>query len=74
MAEVSASLLYNIGMCFFNSSSWKQAEVYFNETIMINANHIKALHRRALARYHLQKYEEAMNDIKQAFNKDKRNV
>jgi tetratricopeptide (TPR) repeat protein len=57
MAEVSASLLFNIGSCYFSVNAWKQAEAYYNETIMINPNHIKALYKRALCRYELQKYE-----------------
>lgn len=74
MAQVSASLLFNIGSCFFNINSWKQAEIYFSETIIINPNHIKAIYKRALCQYELQNYEQAMNDIKLAFSKDKTNT
>jgi tetratricopeptide (TPR) repeat protein len=53
MAELSASLLFNIGSCFYNLNNWKNAEIYYSETIMINPNHIKALYKRALCRYEL---------------------
>ena len=30
MVEVSASLLFNIGSCFYKMNVWKSAEVYFS--------------------------------------------
>jgi tetratricopeptide (TPR) repeat protein len=38
---------------------------------VINPKYAKALHKRALARYELGKYEEAFEDVKLAFNLDK---
>ena len=41
---------------------------------MINGSYIKALHKRALTRYQMQRYQDAFNDIKLAFSLDKTNV
>jgi len=56
MAELSANLLCNIGFCYFNSYDMSRADVFFSEAIMVNPKYTKALHKRALARFELQKY------------------
>ena len=71
MVELSSNLLYNIGVCYFNGEDWKKADIFLSEAIIINKNYIKAIHKRALARYHLEKYENAFEDIKLAFSLDK---
>lgn len=53
MAELSANLLFNIGSCFFNQHKWKEAEMIYNEAITVNPYYIKALYKRAVARYEL---------------------
>ena len=73
MAELSGNLLYNMGVCHFNSYDMVKAEVFLSEAIVINPKYIKALHKRALARYELRKYEQAFQDIKVAFSLDKSN-
>lgn len=74
MAELSATLMCNMGFCYFNSHDMHRADLFFTEAIVINPKYIKALHKRALARFELKKYQEAFADIKEAFNLDKSNA
>jgi Tfp pilus assembly protein PilF len=50
-----------------------RADLYFTEAIVINPKYTKALHKRALTRFELKKYDTAMEDIKIAFNLQKAN-
>lgn len=51
----------------------ERADLFLSEAIVINPKYTKALHKRALSRYELKKYEEALEDIKLAFSLDKSN-
>ena len=73
MAEISSILLNNMGTCYFNSYDWQRAEIFYSEAIVINPKYVKAIHKRALARFELKKYDESFADIKLAFSLDKGN-
>lgn len=74
MAELSANLLFNVATCFFNESKWKEAELLYNEAITVNPYYVKALYKRALARFYQNEYETAMADIKLAHSYDEKNA
>ena len=63
-----------MGSCYFNSHDMVRAEFFYTEAIRINPNYIKALHKRALARYELEKIDGAFEDIKAAFALDRKNA
>lgn len=52
----------------------ERADIFFTQAIAVNPKYVKALHKRALARFELKKYEEAFEDIKLAFSLDKSNA
>ena len=71
MAELSATLLNNIGACYYSAGDYKKGVIFFNEALMVKPTYIKALWKRALCQYELANYEEALDDIKKAYNLDK---
>ena len=73
MAELSSIMLNNIGTCYYHGYDWMKAEIFLNEALIINPRYVKALHKRALARYEMKRYEEAFEDIKLAFSLDRAN-
>ena len=73
MGEISSILLFNMGSCYSNSYDYQRADIFYTEAIAINPKYTKALHKRALARYELKRYEEAFADVKLAFSHDKSN-
>ena len=57
MAEISSILMNNMGTCYLNSYDWQRAEIFYTEAITINPKYVKAIHKRALARFELKKYD-----------------
>ena len=72
-AELRANLNFNIGLCWFNKMQWREAEAKFTEAISINGSYSKAFCKRAMTRYELGGYKDALVDIKRALEIDNSN-
>ena len=73
MAEITANLLYNIGSCYFGLKQYQKSQLFFNEALTINQKYTKALYKRAMSRYEMSKFDNALTDIKTAYNLEKSN-
>lgn len=65
--------MLNIAQCHSNLKNFNQAVSCISEVLKSDPYHFKALYRRANGYFHLQKYEQALADIKLAYQIDQTN-
>jgi tetratricopeptide (TPR) repeat protein len=70
MAELNVALLQNLAASYFAIGQFETAEKVATQVLMINPKHFKALYRRALCLFELNRLEEAYQCIKDAYSID----
>lgn len=67
MAELNVALLQNLAAAYYATKQFGSAEKIASQVLLINPKHFKALYRRALCLFELNRLEEAYQSIKDAF-------
>ena len=73
LAQVSSALVscyLNVSQCQLKLQHWEAADTSCSRVLDIEKSHIKALFRRGVARTSLERFEEAMDDLKAACTLD----